>query len=108
MILKNRPYSQELDQMADFIALVHRGRLLDFSDIEELRERYRLVSGEKYKMDLLKPDRVIYREEGAYNTKALVKHNPFRAYDEGLAVETPSLEDIFYFRLKGQTQEKGR
>lgn len=100
--------TQELDQIADYIALLHRGRLLDFSDIEEMRERCRLVSGEKYKMDLLKPDRVIYREEGAYSTKALVKHNSFRVYDEELVVEVPSLEDIFYYVIKGQEQtERG-
>lgn len=93
--------TQELEQLADYIAILHKGRLLEFADIEELRERYRLVSGEKYKINLLKQERVVYREEGVYSTKALVKHNSFRKYDRELVVEIPSLEDIFYYRLKG-------
>ncbi len=93
--------TQELDQIADYIALVHRGKLLDFSDIEELRERYRLVSGEKYKINLLKPERVVYREEGAFCTKALVRHNSYCRYDKELVVEVPGLEDILYYVLKG-------
>ena len=87
--------------MADYIAILHKGRLLEFSDIEGLRERYRLVSGEKYKLNLLKQERVIYREDRAYCSKALVKHNSFRKYDKELVVEVPALEDIFYYRLKG-------
>ncbi len=93
--------TQELEQMADYIAILHKGHLLEFADIEELRERYRLVSGEKYKVNLLKQERVIYQENGVYNTKALVKHNQFRKYDKELLVEIPALEDIFYYRLKG-------
>lgn len=99
--------TQELEQMADYIALIHRGKLLDFSDIEELRERYRLVSGERYKIDLIKPERVVYREDGAYSAKAFVRHSPFRTYDKELVVEVPTLEDIFYYILKGQAREEG-
>lgn len=93
--------TQELGQLADYIAILHKGRLLEFSDIEGLRERYRLVSGEKYKLNLLEQERVIYREDRAYCSKALVKHNSFRKYDKELVVEVPALEDIFYYRLKG-------
>lgn len=93
--------TQELDQIADYIALIHNGKLMDFSDIEELRERYRLVSGENYKINLLNSDRVIYKEEGTYSTKALVKHNSFSSYDKEVEVEMPTLEDIFYYRIKG-------
>lgn len=93
--------TQELDQIADYIALIHNGKLMDFSDIEELRERYRLVSGENYKINLLNSDRVIYKEEGTYSTKALVKHNSFSSYDKEVEVEVPTLEDIFYYRIKG-------
>lgn len=93
--------TQELEHLADYIAILHKGKLLEFSDIEELRERYRLVSGEDYKVNLLKAERVVYKEKGAYSTKALVKHSPFRKYDKELLVETPCLEDIFYYRLKG-------
>ncbi len=96
--------TQELERMADYIAILHKGRLLEFADIEELRERYRLVSGEKYKVNLLKRERVIYQENGVYSTKALVKHNLFRKYDKELLVEIPTLEDIFYYRLKGLKQ----
>lgn len=99
--------TQELDQIADYIALVHRGKLMDFSDIEELRERYRMVSGEKYKIDLINPDRIIYREEGRYSTKALVKHNSYRKYDRELLVERPVLDDIFYYLIKRERDGEG-
>lgn len=100
--------TKELDQIADYIALIHQGKLMDFSDIETLRERYRLVSGENYKINLINPDWIVYREEGAYSTKALVKHHAFRKYDNELVVETPSLEDIFYYVMKGTGEQPGK
>lgn len=99
--------TKELDRIADYIAMLHRGRLLDFADIEELREQYRMVSGEKYKINLLKPDRVVYREDGTFCTRAMVRHNAYRKYDKALTVEIPTLEDIFYFVIKGQEKAGG-
>ncbi len=94
--------TQELDQIADYIALIHKGKLMDFSDIEDLREQYRLISGEKSKIDLLQEDSVVYREEGTYSTKALVKHSSVSTYDKEVEAEVPTLEDIFYYRIKGE------
>lgn len=71
-------------------------------DKESLLEEYRLVTGEKYKINLLKKERVIYREDGAYGTRALVKGDRFEAYDKCLSLEIPNIEEIMYFTVKSR------
>lgn len=99
--------TQELEQMADYIVFLHKGKLLEFEDIETLREKYRVVSGEAYKIKLLNPDWVLAIEEGAYSTRAFVRHNSRRKYDRALTVEPPTLEDIFYYLYKKKPAPKG-
>lgn len=97
--------TEELDRIADYVALLFEGKLIEYLDIEELREKYRLLSGERYKLDLLKKDWIVYREDGVYASRVMVRHNAFRKYDRALTVEVPTLEDIFYYRIR---QEKSQ
>lgn len=64
--------TEDLDRMADYITYLEKGQCLFTADIETLRESYRLVSGETYKIKLIPKEKIIYMEEGVYGTKALV------------------------------------
>ncbi|MBQ1274836.1 MAG: ABC transporter ATP-binding protein [Cellulosilyticum sp.] len=103
-ILLTTHLTKELDRLADYITFIHKGKLIFSKDKETLMEEYRLVSGENYKINLLRKDRVIYKEVGQYGTKALVKGDRFEAYDAALDLKIPNLEEIMYFTIKGEKE----
>ncbi len=92
--------TEDLDRMADYILYLEKGQTIFAGDIETLREEYRLVTGERYKINLLRPERVIHVEEGTYGTKALVKHTRRSVYDKEVAVSVPTIEELMYFMTK--------
>ena len=92
----------DLDRYGDYITFLHKGELLFSMDRQQLEESYRMISGEDYKINLLPKEEVIYKEKGAYGTRALVKYR--RRYENNLdyVVETPTIEDVMYFIIKGR------
>lgn len=100
--------TKDLDRIADYVTFVHEGRVVFSADKESLTERFRLVQGEDYKINLLKPERVVYKEKGAYVTSALVVHRRIDTYDRALTVCVPAIEDIMYYMLKGGKQGIGK
>ncbi len=101
-ILISTHLTKELDRLADYITFIDRGKMIFSMDKEKMLEEYRIVSGENYKINLLRKERVIYKEVGKYRTKALVKGDRYEAYDTALSLEIPTIEDIMYFTIKGR------
>lgn len=92
--------TEDLDRMADYITYLEKGQCLIATDIETLRDSYRLVTGEPYKIKLIPQENIIHTEEGAYGTKALVRHRRRYHYDSELAVTVPTIEELMYFMTK--------
>lgn len=92
--------TEDLDRMADYITYLEKGKCLIAADIEELRESYRLVTGETYKIKLIPQENIIHVEEGTYGTRALVRHRRRYNYDGALAVAVPTIEEFMYFMTK--------
>jgi len=105
-ILISTHLTAELDRLADYITFLHKGKMVFSQDKESIMETYRLVSGEDYKINLIKKEYVVYKEKGIYGTKALVKGDRFKhyteKYDGQLTLEIPNIEDIMYFTIKGE------
>ena len=97
--------TQELEQIADYILYMEKGRLLLNYDIETLRSRYRVVTGEDYKLKLLPKDKVICMEKGKLSTRALIRYRRHFTYDKELTLTVPTIEEIMYFITK---RERGR
>lgn len=89
--------TDDLDRLTDYLIYLEEGRQVFAGDIESFRSGYRIVSGEKYKINLLPSDRIIYTEEKRYGTKALVRHSRLNRYDESLQVTYPTIEEFMYF-----------
>ena len=98
-VLLSTHITSDVERFADYILFLKNGRQLLFGDIESVRESYRMVSGEAYKIKLLE-DRVIYIEQGQLTCNALVKHRN-RAYDSKLTVWKPSVTELMYYMVKG-------
>lgn len=92
--------TEDLDRVADYIIYLEKGKQMFAGDVETLRESYRIVVGENYKIKLLAPEKIIHTEEGAYGTKALVKHTRRSLYDKEVTVMVPTIEELMYFMTK--------
>ena len=90
----------DVEKFADYILFLKNGEQMLFGDVETIREKYRMVSGEKYKIKLLK-DRIIYLEEGRISCNALVKHDK-QGYDKELKVWEPGIDELMYYIGKGK------
>ncbi len=96
----------DLERYGDYITYIHKGSIVFSTDRTTLDDSYRLVSGEDYKINLIKEDKLIAKEKGAHITKALVKHNKYASYDKEMSVDIPSIEDIMYFYTKRDSEVK--
>lgn len=92
--------TSELDRIADYITFLNHGRIVFSKDKETMYDSYRLLTGEDYKLNLIRKEHMIYKEIGEYTSKALVYHTGHAEYDREISVEIPSIEDIMYFMLK--------
>lgn len=92
--------TEDLDKVADYILYIENGDTIFSGDIEKLRDSYRLVTGENYKINLIDKDRIIHKEVGNYGTRALVTHRPRYTYDKEVTVTIPTLEEVMYFVTK--------
>ncbi|MDE7310058.1 MAG: ABC transporter ATP-binding protein [Eubacterium sp.] len=91
---------QELDQIADYITFLHRGKLVFSAEKETVTDKLRIVSGAPYKVNLLKEERVICKEIKNYAAAALVRHRDRDTYDSALTVSIPTMEDVMYYLIK--------
>lgn len=99
-VLLSTHLTEDLDRMADYITYLEKGDCLFSTDIESLRENYRLVTGETHKIKLIPKENVIHMEEGEFGTRALVRHRRRYSYDVTLTVAAPTIEELMYFMTK--------
>lgn len=92
--------TDDLDQIADYLCYLDKGKPLFVGDIETLHDNYRLVTGEEYKIKLLRPESVLHVEKGEVGTRALVRHRQRYTYDDSLTVTIPTIEELMYFMTK--------
>lgn len=105
-----------LDQIADYITLIDKGRIIFTMGKEVLMDKYLLLSGEAQSIKALPDELVVHREYGSYRSMALI-YNPDCENKEGIrslsgslseAIETsgltglrPTIEELMYFMVKG-------
>lgn len=96
-ILLSSHIVSDLEKVCDYIAFLHRGRLLLFEEKDRLLEEYALVKLPASQLEALDPAAVAGRKEGPYGAEALVKRSGIPA---GFLTERTSLEDIILFLAK--------
>ena len=93
--------TKDLDQIADYILFLHKGKVLLQKDRESLLDSYRYVSGQTYQLNLLPKEKVVYKEDGSFGSKALVRHSRLNHYHKELEIRRPTIEEIMYYTIKG-------
>lgn len=95
--------TSDLDRIGDYITFLHKGKIIFSSDRQEMEDSFRLVRGEDYKINLIPKERIIHKEKTEFGSKALVHHRPRYVYDNALSVDIPTIEDIMYYFVKGDS-----
>ena len=87
----------DLEKLCDYIAFLHKGRLLLYEEKDALQEEYGLVQLSKTDFKALDGDAVIGHRATPYGVSAIVRREAIPA---GLAVEPVSIEDLFVLMVK--------
>lgn len=113
-ILFSSHVTEEMDRIADYITFVDHGKLLFSMDRESLLEKYRLVDGPKYKIDLLRKDDVVYKEHTEFGSRALIEYYPQHFHPDAFQMsfhenlKKPSLDELFYYLMKCENKTERR
>ena len=88
----------DLEKICDYIAFLHKGRLVLCEEKDMLLEEYALVRLPERELEALPRECVVGRKRGAYGAEALVLRSKTPS---GLNAEHTTLEDIILFLAKG-------
>lgn len=90
----------DLEKLCDYIAFLHRGRLLFCDEKDRLLEEYGVFAGTAEQLESLREEAVVGREasHGYSGVRALVRRSEVPA---GLELDRASIEDIILFMVKG-------
>lgn len=105
-ILLSTHETDTLDSIADYITLIHNGRIMLSMSKEALMDDFILLSGNKESIKALPEDIVVYREYGIYNSMALI-YGPKNKTNIVLSNPSytqvaPTIEELMYFIIKGE------
>lgn len=87
----------DLEKLCDYIAFLHRGRLLLCEEKDVLMAEYCIVRGTTEQLAAIRPDAVIGSKINAYGGEMLVRRN---GVPEGMAVSPITIEELFIFMIK--------
>lgn len=101
-VLLSSHITSDLEKAADYVAYLHRGKLVLQGAKDELLDEYGRLACARGEMDRVDPAFLVGRRESAFQCEALVRDKrEFRRRYPELAVDPVSLEDLMVFTVRG-------
>ena len=91
----------DLEKLCDYVAFLHKGRLLLCEERDALREEYGLAQLSKTDFETLDPGAVVGARRSPYGVSAILRRD---AAPVGVQLEPVSIEDLFILMVKGEGQ----
>ena len=88
----------DLEKICDYIAFLHRGKLMLCREKDELLNEYAFVQGSREEIDLLHP---IGRRDGRFGTEAILRRAEIPV---GMKTSPITIEDLFVFMAKEESR----
>ena len=101
-ILLSSHIVSDLEKICDYIAFLHRGKLVLCEEKDRLLEEYALIRLPEARLRELPEESIISRRASGYGTEALVLRGGIPA---AIPTEHTSLEDIILFLAKGDERK---
>ena len=87
----------DLEKLCDYIAFLHKGKLMLFEEKDVLLGRYGIVYCTHEQLPLLSPTAVLHRKENPYGAEVLVLRDAVPAHWK---ISPVSIEELFVFMVK--------
>ena len=91
----------DLEKLCDYVAFLHKGRLLLCEERDALREEYGLAQLSKADFEALDPAAVVGARRSPYGVSAILRRGEAPA---GMQLEPVSIEDLFILMVKEDAQ----
>ena len=87
----------DLEKLCDYIAFLHKGKLMLYEEKDVLLSRYGIVYCTHEQLPLLSPTAVLHRKENPYGAEVLVQRD---AVPADWKISPVSIEELFVFMVK--------
>ena len=98
-VLMSSHIVSDLEKACDYIAFLHRGRLLLCEEKDRLYEEYGIFRGTEAQLAAFAPGAVLGRRTSPYGVEAVVTRG---AAPEGMELGRAGIEEMFVFMAKGE------
>lgn len=99
-VLLSSHITSDIEKIADYILLIHEGRILLFENKDTLLYEYGLVRCGSREAGELDRDQVVGIRQNQFETEVLVRDRSCFAEKSGFVVDRVTLEDILLFMVK--------
>ena len=96
-ILMSSHIVSDLEKICDYIAFLHKGRLLLCEEKDVLLSKYGILHCSAEQLDSLDTEAILHRKDSLYGSEALVRRC---AAPEGMPIIPVSIEELFVYMVK--------
>ena len=96
-VLMSSHIVSDLEKICDYIAFLHKGKLLLCREKDELMSEYGIVRCTAGEADALDAAAILHRKDSAWGSEAIVRRS---AIPEGMTVSPITIEELFIYMVK--------
>ncbi len=96
-ILLSSHIVSDLEKICDYVAFLHKGKLLLYEEVDALRQQYGLLHCTADQLQALPEDSIVGKKLSPYGAQVLVKR---QGLPEGLSLSPVDIEQLFIFMTK--------